>query len=989
MPAEILTNAERGRLEAFPALISRTDIVDYFTLLPTEVALVGKKKRARNRLGFGLQIGCLRYLGFIPVDLGDAPAGVVDHICRQLSVPPESLAEYVSRPRTRQQHAAEAARLLGFRKATRKVMMAADAWLLERALDHDRPMFLVRELCEYFFVEKILRPGLSQIERAVARARFAAQRELFQRTQHLITPRRRRLLDKLLDPTEELGETPLQWMAREETSSSAASILHALQRLHYIRKMGAHRWDLAALSQNRRKLLGRLARRYTNQALQRMPSQRRYPILLGFLCETHHQIIDEIVDLFADSLSRVDRKSKRKLTAYRGTVARATNEKLQLFRRIAGIVLDENVADHSVRSSIYRKVLSKSELAAALADASQIARPADDNYFDFIANHYSQLRKFIPTMLNTLDFKANSSAGDLLDALSLLRRMDAEGQRKMTADPPLAFVPKRWLRQVVTDKGDVDRRAYELCALYELRGHLRAGNAWVSGSRRYAEMASYLIPKGAWRKRRAAFCKEVGVSTNGVEHLGKRQNELNQLLRKVDDDLPTNSQVRITDNAFVISNIDAEDEADSVKELQDMITERLPRIDLTELLIEVDSWTNFTRHLVHASGSQPRSKDILRNQHAAILTQAWNLGLVEVARTAELSYESLRWVTRWYIREETLKAAFTDLVNYHHRLWLAKLWGGGTLSSSDGQRFPVAPKARNARVIPKYGPKPIITFYSWTSDQHSQYGTKPVVSTDRDGRYVLDEILDNESDLEIFEHTTDTAGYTDLVFALFDLLGMQFSPRLRDMADRQLFRMDRKAKYPNLQPMLKGTINQKLILQHWDEMLRIAASIKQGQVTASLLIAKLQSYPQKNAVGQALREYGRIAKTMAILRALDSEEHRRTVNRQLNKGEGLHSLRQFVAYGNLGEIQKSQPEEHADQAACLNLVTNAIIVWNTVYIQKVVEQLRKEGVSIDDEDLRHVSPARFDHINRLGRYRFDVEAGLKRKRLRPLRQPAL
>jgi TnpA family transposase len=66
---------------------------------------------------------------------------------------------------------------------------------------------------------------------------------------------------------------------------------------------------------------------------------------------------------------------------------------------------------------------------------------------------------------------------------------------------------------------------------------------------------------------------------------------------------------------------------------------------------------------------------------------------------------------------------------------------------------------------------------------------------------VLDEILDNETELPIEEHTTDTAGYTELIFALFDLLGMQFSPRIRDMADQQLYRADRRVRYEHVEPL--------------------------------------------------------------------------------------------------------------------------------------------------------------------------------------------
>ena len=121
--------------------------------------------------------------------------------------------------------------------------------------------------------------------------------------------------------------------------------------------------------------------------------------------------------------------------------------------------------------------------------------------------------------------------------------------------------------------------------------------------------------------------------------------------------------------------------------------------------------------------------------------------------------------------------AFSALVDFQHQLPLASSWGGGTLSSSDGQRFPVRGSAENATALPKYfGLGKGLTFYTWTADQYSQYGSKVISSTVRDATYVLDEILDNQTDLPILEHTTDTAGYTEIVFALFHLLGLQFAP---------------------------------------------------------------------------------------------------------------------------------------------------------------------------------------------------------------------
>jgi TnpA family transposase len=164
--------------------------------------------------------------------------------------------------------------------------------------------------------------------------------------------------------------------------------------------------------------------------------------------------------------------------------------------------------------------------------------------------------------------------------------------------------------------------------------------------------------------------------------------------------------------------------------------------------------------------------------------------------------------------------------------------------------------------------------------------------TIRDSPYVLDEICHNETELPIRKHTTDTAGATEIIFALFDLLGYRFTPRLRDLGDRRLLTsgpIDRPC-YPHLQPYVTGRIQCQRMLNWWDELLRVAGSLHRGWVTASLLVQKLQAYPQKTALALVLQAYGRLVRTLRILRWYANQEDRRRILRQLKKGEALHDL---------------------------------------------------------------------------------------------------
>ena len=196
-----------------------------------------------------------------------------------------------------------------------------------------------------------------------------------------------------------------------------------------------------------------------------------------------------------------------------------------------------------------------------------------------------------------------------------------------------------------------------------------------------------------------------------------------------------------------------------------------------------------------------------------------------MADLSDLSYDQLLWCTNWYIREETLQATTDVLVNFHYRQPLSRKWGSGTFSSSDGQRFAVARKTNKAAPLPRYfGFGRGLTMVTWTSDQRSQYGIRVTPPRIRESTYTLDAILDNETLLDIKEHTTDTGGYTDIMFALFDLLGMQFSPRLRDIGDYTLYRVASNIRYKRINPLLsRKPLKTALFVDDWDELLRVAA----------------------------------------------------------------------------------------------------------------------------------------------------------------------
>jgi TnpA family transposase len=134
--------------------------------------------------------------------------------------------------------------------------------------------------------------------------------------------------------------------------------------------------------------------------------------------------------------------------------------------------------------------------------------------------------------------------------------------------------------------------------------------------------------------------------------------------------------------------------------------------------------------------------------------------------------------------------------------------------------------------------------------------------------------------------------------------------------------------------------------------------------------ARLQFAGGKLPLTRALQEYGRLVKTRFVLGYLADETERRAIGCQQNKGESLHALHDRIFHGNHGTVRLHTLERQSTQAHCLHLVANAIVYWNTMYIQHVLDEL---GRDVDGDELAGLSPTLFEHVNPLNTYDFSPD----------------
>lgn len=170
--------------------------------------------------------------------------------------------------------------------------------------------------------------------------------------------------------------------------------------------------------------------------------------------------------------------------------------------------------------------------------------------------------------------------------------------------------------------------------------------------------------------------------------------------------------------------------------------------------------------------------------------------------------------------------------------------------------------------------------------------------------------------------------------------------------------------------------------------MRIAGSLKLGTVHASELIRSLLKSDRPSSLAQAIIEAGRINKTLYLLNYVDDEDYRRRILTQLNRGESRHAVARAICHGQRGEIRKRYREGQEDQLGALGLVTNALVLWNTIYMQAALEYLQEQGDEILIDDEARLSPLSHKHVNMLGHYSFTLSEQVMKGQLRPLKHPS-
>jgi len=962
------SSAAAGARRRLPVPIDpgEDELARHWNLTPADLAEIANCRGADQKRRFALQLCVLRGYGRFLDDYRHAPIKIVNHLSRQLELPPVLFLDRSGREPTERVQAQRIRRYLGLSRFDKTAEDHLREWLRGGAMEGRTAAELLILAEEKLASLQVMLPRVSTLERIIASVLAHSTTELFESIANRLPEKLRIAIDLLVEVPTGDARSSLFRLKDYPKSANAAVIKGDIVRLRLIEELLGNDGALDDLDPKIVRQLGQLGRRYDARDLRRFAKSKRDALVACYLVEARKTLLDQIVEMNDLFLTGMNRRSRNSVENQRKSLRRRSRDGLQ---RVLGAVDALVAAEGSQTITAFRDALGTPELIQAAIACRAYERLEERGHLDAMLARYSTLRQYLPAFF-ALPFQAAAGSETLLRAIEILRALDAGTRGVLTTDDPHGFVQADWRPHLITG-GKLDRAIWEIALAFVVRDALRAGSLFLVQSRDHVSFWNLVYDDRKWQQTREQAYQRLDLPTDGRVFLTKLTAEFDRAVRAAEQGLHANRFASVKDGRLKLKKRDAMAIPRALRELRATISTSLPRVRIEDLLQDVDEWCRFTSAFQPLGGYQPHGGDPHRSLLATLIAHGTNLGLAAMSQSVDtLTAEALQDTSRWFLRDATIKAANTILVDHHHSLKLSRIWGDGSRSSSDGQRFAVERDSLLGSVYPRYFGyyEQALQLYTHTSDQHSVYGTQAISCAPREAGYVLGGILDNDTALAIREHTSDTNGFTEHLFGLCVLLGITFMPRLKDLPDQVLSRIDRDADYGALQPLLRGRINVELILEQWDQLVRLAASLKDRLTPAHVVVQRLANANASDRLAGALSQLGRLMKTLHILRYIQEEPLRDAIQLQLNRGEFRHILAKSLFFANWGSFRSGDYEEVMNKASCLSLLSNAVLVWNTVHITRVVDQLRVAGHPVKDEDLARVSPLAHAHVIPNGSY---------------------
>ena len=652
---------------------------------------------------------------------------------------------------------------------------------------------------------------------------------------------------------------------------------------------------------------------------------------------------------------------------------------LSLLNDVNHILNNDEISDSIKIDTLKLLVATKTTNLKILLEQKTFLEAVNLDRFDFIEKASQSLQRKISSVLKLIEFDAKSSNKNLLIAIKYFKETI-----NIKPDAPLDFLEDDEKTALIDDEGKFKISLYKALLFIHISDGIKSGILNLKYSYKYKSFEEYLIPKDEFLLNK----KEL-LSYNELEDLEnfnkfivpiteKLEKSFKVTNRRIEKEL--NIYLKLTTDSFILSTPKLEK---TDEQLEHTIGKYFPQaefISVIDLLNSIQTKTNFLDSFKHYSLQNTRIKKLEPNLlYASFVGYGCNISLSKMAKISKgISENQLDTTTTWYLSEENTMEANDKIVAFIDSLEISKLLRNNpdiNHTSSDGQKYNIKSNihSTNAGYSFKYlGTGEGVSVYTFIDESHRLFYSVVINVNERESGYVIDGLMHNDV-VKSTIHSTDTHGFSEVIFGLTHLLGFSFAPRIKNFKDQQLYGINSPKYYQELGYNLipKRKINFQIIEESWDDILRFILTIKSRRTTASQLLKRLTSYSKHHKLYTAIKEFGKIIKTDFLLTYIDDVGLRQKIEKQFNKVEASNRFSKAVFFGNNTEFIFASQEEQNIANNCKRLIQNSVILWNYLYIDKKLRDAKSQSQKDEIiEAIKNSSIVHWSHINFFGTYDF-------------------
>ena len=962
----ILSTNEQEAFDKPPAFDhrDRKKFLDFPKFLLTTAATM---RNPDHQIGFLVSCGYFRATRrfFAPVDFWERDLA---YVASQLGHPLSSTVQYPDR--TRQRHQKIILDFHGFAPFDQGASYALVTEIATMARMHLKPRLIFDRCVDFLIQHRVQVPSAYRLNDLIRAGLHDRKAELIALMDSQLPAEARLLLDDLFSAPDDQNRYRLTLLKKLSQSTSPSRIKEAVADFEVLSELH-DRLD-AVLSildlgtAGIRYFAGSVLRSEIFQ-MQRRERNDRHIHAAAFVAHQFYRCQDNMIDLWLSVMASF--KSAAARDYQEALVQERKDQQRQIGIVIEGLEISVFGVLRDIRSVMAAANLSDAEkitATQALLDQGKTddfdrlkddlaATTSEAGWHDILEARSVKLQNRLSPLLRALTFMPSSRAAALLEAVEHFRN---DGD--LTANhAPIGFLDAEQRAAVMRGDGSFRVSLYKVFLFQAVSTAIKSGDLNVERSYKYRPMDAYLIDRNRWHREKARLLERAGLAefADPEPVLAGLNAALTAQYKATNDRAAGNPHLKLRkDGTFHIATpaLDARD----TDPLGDLFPQRHD-VALAQVLETVNNHCSMLRSFEHWQQTHVRQATSHPALLAGIIGLGCGIGVRKMARISSSVTESeLDHTVNWRFSLENIRAANDAVIKAMDGMELPNLYRqtrDQLHTASDGQKFEVRGDSLHAsRSFKYFGQGQGVSAYTFVDERNFLWHSLMISAADRESAYVIDGLMHNDvvkSDI----HSTDTHGYTEAVFGLTHLLGFSFAPRIKGIGKQTLYIFKPKNQAdPDWVIRPDKTINEDAIRDNWDDLLRLVATIKLKENTASDIFRRLNSYSRQHALYQTLKAFGQIIKSLFILRYVDGLALRQAIEKQLNKVELANRFTRAVAVGNPREYTQTEKEEQEIAEGCNRLIRNSIICWNYLYLTRQLEKAPDAGAK---ENLLRRHPA--------------------------------